>query len=77
MARGNKPEEQENTTEQLNKPQASNDGAEQTAPTAPVDVVLLKNIRHTTGVHRKGEKLAVTPEESDRLISAKLARLPE
>lgn len=71
-ANGNKPEDQEQkpTGEQQNEQQG-----EVLSP--PVEVVLLKNIRHTTGVRRKGEKLAVTEEESQQLINAKLARLPE
>ncbi|MMZ63135.1 hypothetical protein D1872_253720 [compost metagenome] len=57
--------------------QASNDEEQVEALSTPVEVVLLKNIRHSTGVHRKGEKIAVTEEESEQLIKAKLARYPE
>jgi hypothetical protein len=81
MARGTKQEDQvttEENKEQLNEMQASNDEEQViTAPPVPVEVVLLKNIRHATGVRRKGDKFAVSVEESDRLINAKLARLPE
>ncbi|MNW41159.1 hypothetical protein D3C74_182880 [compost metagenome] len=79
MAKVIKPEEQivapTEITGQLNG-QAS-DEKQDSAPPEPVVVVLLKNIRHSTGVRRKGEKIAVKEEESEQLIAAKLARLPE